>query len=354
MLARASFLGALLAALAGCGDTYNINGGYTCTDPDRGHLGPNGQPDPCHEQDAGAGSQCAVGEYVHWRVPWLDPMLLWFGPPDQAPECPRGPASIAYEGGTDLFAPSVCEACTCDPPTGSCALPSKLTASTAMCYAPGVMTSFDAPASWDGECDSTTQVPAGKAYSLTIGALTMTESGCAPGPTIPAKVISLHWDTFARGCDVGLPMGPIERSICLPGEPLPPGFSLCIFQNGENDCPGDDVPGNVFTKRHIFYQGVQDDRQCSSCTCGAPAGSMCTGMLSIYKGGDLTCSGQILEHKGVSSEGPVCLDLAPPGLALGSKSADATTYLPGTCPATGGDASGIAVKTNPATLCCRP
>ncbi|MEO7591101.1 MAG: hypothetical protein ABI134_07805, partial [Byssovorax sp.] len=216
----------------------------------------------------------------------------------------------------------------------------------------GAPTSFDAPAPWDGQCDSTNQVPAGKAHSLTIGALTMTENGCAPGPTIPAKVISLRWDTFARTCDRILDPGPLDRSSCIP-DAVPAGFrGWCILQKGENDCPTN--PGNLFTERHVVYNGVQDDRQCSACNCGAPMGSACTATVSIYKGADLTCSGQVLEQKAISSEGPVCLDIALSGQPLGSKSAGPTTYLPGTCPAMGGDASGTAVKTNPVTLCCRP
>ena len=294
MLARVSFLGALLAALAGCGATYNIEGSYTCTNPDEDHVGPDGMPDPCHYQDADAGSDCTVGEFVHWQSGWDAPSLLWIGPEDQAPECPLGLTSVSYEGRDDLVAPNACESCTCEPPTGSCALPSKLTASTAICNTPGASASFNAPAPWDGHCDNTTQVPQGVAYSLTIDALTMTENGCAPGPTIPAKVISLHWNTFARSCDMPWPMGPLQRTICRPNDPIPPGFAMCIFQNGDTDCPTE--PGNVFTERHVFYKGLEDNRHCSACACGVPTGSACTAVLSIYKGADLTCSGPTLEQ----------------------------------------------------------
>jgi hypothetical protein len=203
---------------------------------------------------------------------------------------------------------------------------------------------------WDGQCDNTTQVPQGVASSLKIDALTMTEKGCAPGPPVAAKVVSLHWDTFARGCDVKIPQGPITRSRCLPDDPLPPGFKLCIFYDGESACPGD-MPDNMFTEQHVFYQGTDDNRQCSACSCGAPTGSACTAMISIYK--NANCSA-LLDQKTVSSADSVCLDIALPGQALGSKSANSTTYLPGTCPPMGGDGSGSAIKTHPATLCCRP
>ena len=140
--------------------------------------------------------------------------------------------------------------------------------------------------------------------------------------------------------------------MCLPDDPIPPGFGMCIFHEGEMDCPTE--PRAVFTEQHVFYKGIKDDRQCSACTCGAPVGSACTAAISIYKGNDLTCSGPALDQKTVSSIGPTCIDILLPGQALGSKSAGPTTYSPGTCPAMGGDGSGIATPTQAATLCCRP
>ena len=153
-------------------------------------------------------------------------------------------------------------------------------------------------------------------------------------------------------CDVHFPSGIPERSICLPADPPPPGFALCVFQKGENACPTD--AGNDFTEQHVFYRGVQDDRECSACTCGPPTGSACTATISIYKGANLTCSGPALATIPVSSKSQTCLDIQLPGQALGSKSAAPTTYLPGTCPAMGGDGNGVATPTNPATFCCRP
>lgn len=349
MIARSFGAGLLLVFLAGC--VQNLTWHYTCDNPEPDHLGPDGEPDPCHDRDVG-GLECKVGKFVHWHHSWDSPSWVWIGVEDQAPECPLGPGTLSYEGRTDLVAPSICEACTCEPPTGSCALPSKLTASQAVCD-PKVKPTipWDAPTPWDGTCDSTTQLPDGAAHSLTIDAIAMTENGCAVGPPVAAKVVSFHWDTYARACDVHWTLGPSDRSICLPPDPPPPGFALCIVQKGENACPTD--PGNTFTEQHVFYEGVQDDRQCSACTCGAPTGSACTATISIYKGGG--CSGPTFAQIPISSANAVCIDIALPGQALGSKkSPGSTTYLPGTCPAMGGDGSGIATPANPTTLCCRP
>ena len=348
MIVRSFGAGLLLVVLAGCG-VQDLDW-YFCDNPEPDHLGPDGKPDPCHRRDVGVDLECKVGEFVHWTLPWETPTLLWVGPEDQAPECPLGPKSISYKGHADLVAPNLCEACTCEPPTGSCALPSKLTASLAVCVSQVKPTiKWDAPTPWDGTCDSTIQLPDGAAHSLTIDPIAMTENGCAVGPPVAAKVLSSRWDTFALGCDTGIPPGTLERSICL-SEPLPPGFKVCIFYDGERVCP-DDIQGNTFTEQHVFYQGVQDDRQCSACSCGAPTGSACTATISIYK--NANCSA-LLDQKTIDSSSETCTDIKLPGQALGSKSAGPTTYLPGTCPAMGGDGSGIAIPTNPATLCCRP
>jgi hypothetical protein len=347
MIARSSGIAVLLFVLTGCNEYMD---GYDCLNPDKGHRDAQNNPDPCHHNDVGA-AKCDVGDFVHWAIQWEDPTLLWFGPADQVPECPRGPMTIAYEAQTDLVALSACEACTCEPPTGSCALSSTLTASTTACSMPGgASTSFNAPSPWDGSCDSTTQTPSGASQSLTIEPMTMIENGCALGPPVAAKVVSLHWDTFARGCDIDLPDGPADRSKCLPPDIIPSGFALCIFHEGERDCPTD--PGNVFTEKHVFYNGVQDDRQCSACSCGAPTGSVCTAQLAVYEGA--SCSGSPLMSNPISSAKLTCLDITIPGQALGSKSAGAVTYLPGTCPPEGGDGSGSAIPIKPDTFCCRP
>jgi hypothetical protein len=349
---------AALVALAGC--VVNQGSvGYTCDNPDVGYVDADGRPDPCHLRepaDAGTDVACPDGELVRLPLGWVGPTRLWFGPEDQAPDCPLGPLSISYEGHTDLVASNDCDACSCAPPTGSCALPSKLTASTTTCgdFDAGSKTSFDAPTAWDGGCDNTSQTPTGAANSLTISALTVTDNGCAPNPTTPAKVVDSYWNTYARTCEGNeWKPGPFSQSVCTSGtEPSPSSFQLCIFHDNEKSCPPPE--GDMFTEQHVFYGGVKDDRQCSACGCGSAVGSLCLATISIYKDANPTCSGQAHEKIQVGSEGPICLDIAPPGQALGSKSSGPTTYVPGVCQATGGQHSGNAVAIEPSTFCCRP
>ena len=351
MLVRALLLGALLVNLTGCA-VQTFEGNYNCLHPDEDYVGPDGIPDPCHDRGAKAEQGCDLGEFVHYPTRWDSPTLLWFGPGEQAPECPLGPITTGYEGHADLVAPSVCEACTCAPPTGSCALPSTLTASLAVCASqvkPPIK--WDAPTPWDGTCDSTIQLPDGAAHSLTIDPLAMTENGCAVGPAVAAKVVASHWETYARTCDMAWPPSRVDHAICLTGSsPVPADFKLCITHDGERPCPT--TTTNVFTEQHVFYNGIEDHRQCSPCTCGAPTGSACTAIASIYT--NATCSGVPLAQNTISSASETCIDVQLPGQALGSKSAGFVSYLPGMCSPAGGDASGAAIKTEPVTYCCRP
>ena len=171
-----------------------------------------------------------------------------------------------------------------------------------------------------------------------------------PGPPVPAKLLSLRWETYARACDMAWPPGATNHSICLTNSMLLSDFKLCISHDGEQACPT--TTGNVFTEQHVFYNGIEDDRQCSPCSCGAPTGSACTAIASIYT--NATCSGVPLTQTTISSASETCVDVQLPGQALGSKSANLVSYLPGTCPPAGGNASGAAIKTEPVTYCCRP
>jgi hypothetical protein len=339
---------ALLAAplaLAGCPDWTAYLGG------DCGSLvGMEGDPQlsrpGCPGDDAGAdgGEGC---ECVQVPGNWFGPTWLWYGLAEQAPSCE---GESFFEGYTDFIGGGACEICTCEPSTGSCALPSQLSVSTEACNLPGgSVSTFDAPVTWDGQCDGTTSVPAGVAYSLTIAPLVMNEDGCNPGPPVPAKVIPARPATLARAChgEGWTVCGDVISSACIPHAEQPrPGFRLCIMKNGDNDCPA-----NVsFTEKHMFYDRA--DEACADCGCGPPVGSACKAMLSIYEDG--VCAGPLVDQVSVSSVSPKCLDIQPPGQGLGSKSAAPPVYLPGACEPTGGQATGVITGINPTTLCCRP
>jgi hypothetical protein len=175
----------------------------------------------------------------------------------------------------------------------------------------------------------------------------MSETGCTASQ--PPAQNTPTWKTFARGCKA-VPRVPCNggAGICLAAPPATAGFRVCIYQVGDNDCTGPElVP---YTEKHVFYKDYQDTRSCAACSCGSPSGSTCSSTVSIYTDG--ACS-TLAYSATVDATGPACHDL-PAGSPLGSKSATAPKYTPGTCAPSGGEPTGAATPTNPSTYCCLP
>jgi len=83
----------------------------------------------------------------------------------------------------------------------------------------------------------------------------------------------------------------------------------------------------------------------------APSGSGCVGSLRLYD--DSACAVEA-DNVGVASFDEQCINVFPPGRALGSKAITDLAYLPGACLSTGGEPTGAASE-DPAdavTFCC--
>lgn len=139
----------LIAALMGCGTTYSDT--FTCLRPDTSHVDANGNPDPCHENDAGTGGEggesTCPGNCVPRSPPgWSEPVLLWAGPESSPPPtCPTWAPRVYSAGHADLSAPALsCGACSCAPASGSCALPETITAESQLLCA-GTATTLGIP-----------------------------------------------------------------------------------------------------------------------------------------------------------------------------------------------------------------
>jgi hypothetical protein len=322
----------------------------------------------CKAEDAGAGdasadgpigSTCA-GECIHGPPSgWDVPALVWFGPDLQAPPCPDIASNLSYEGHADLQAPNVCGACQCDAPTGSCTLPPTLTANAAACTAldPSTPhTPFDPPAAWDGSCTINEPVAAGLpctggvpcVQSLTIAPLTLSEAGCAPTQLpIPANAPAT-WQTVARVCK-WTPAGAcaLGGDVCAPQAPS--GFRVCVYHGGDVGCSAH----GPYQEKHVVYETLLDTRSCSPCACGAPLGSSCAGMVSVFSDDACSSDASLVSDYLIDAAQSRCVDLGG-GPALGSKSATAPTYSPGMCSPSGGEPQGSAEPAAPSTLCCVP
>jgi hypothetical protein len=266
-----------------------------------------------------------------------------------APPCPADRAGQqVYEGHADPIDPPACAACTCEPPTGECELPSLLIASTAFCGELGVPHDFSGldPT----ECDIENPVPLNQTpKSVTIAPLTLMESGCKP-PDSPPPLGNgaASWKTYARACrGVAFPPCLDPSKLCVPtAEPPPEGFAQCIYREGDHECPLD------YPDKRLFFDKGTDTRSCSPCSCGDPIGSVCSATVRMYQ--DALCT-VVAKDADVTSIEPKCVDLqVPPDVALLGKKVENITYEPGSCPPSGGEPVGAADLQGPSTFCCQP
>ncbi len=334
----------------GCeeGPEYGCTDLALCAAPDAG---------PTHAPDAGPRA-CAGTCMQDSPAYWSSPLALWIGAPGSAPSCPPEAPKPAYDGYADPDDTSLaCGACACSPPTGTCAPPATLTLANATCAgaaAAGVVTtSLPSPASWDGGCAPEAAPDAGAicngsdcAQSLTIPPLAI-EEACAPSlppppPPMPGgPPASVTWNKAARACSDPAP-GPCATAgaVCAPSSAE--GFVTCIRQDGDVSCP------SGWPVKHVFYGDATDTRGCAACSCGSPAGSTCTALVSVYTDGACT---MLEDGVTVPSSGPICVDLAP-GATFSSGNVTGVVYDPGTCTPSGGGPTGSVTPTEPATFCC--
>lgn len=337
----------LLAAVSGCGTSDAMiyanssgaggEGGSSSSD---GGGGGEGGKEGCE------GECVALGP-----LEWNGPGLLWIGEPGKEPDCPEAAPIKSAPVYAELDAASHCGACKCGLPHGSCALPATMTAAAATCASDGAgvaHTAFDPPGGWSGGCNAAGAIPANQkcngvncVQSLTIAPLTIHEEPCGVSSSAPAETPPV-WGLAALSCR-GLSKGNCESAVDICAPAAAPGFLQCITQSGIHDCFG------LYTGKHVFYEGLEDSRSCTPCSCGAPTGSTCTSYVTVYK--DNACSVPAVSAM-VDTTGPVCIDVSPSGQALGSKLAEEPLYAHGSCQASGGDPQGEAVPVNPVTYCC--
>jgi len=285
---------------------------------------------------------------------WEGPVALYYGPDFEAPSCPDTAPTLVFEGWPEPD-PIPCETCSCEPSVGTCSLPTTWTVNSAACSGGGVNTPFNAPTNWDGTCTANIAIQEGKTCggvpcvgSLTISPPVIEEPPCTPhgnGDPLPGPAHFTAGDAFrpfGRAC-TGAPWpacGQQQDKACVP---KPPSFETCIMREGDEPCP------EGWPIKHLLYGEVNDQRQCSACTCSAPSGGSCTAFAAVH--GDATCS--TLQGSLVVTTGqePKCLDLTI-GAGLAAKSATLLTYEPSTCTPEGGQAVGDLVLLDARTFCC--
>lgn len=293
-----------------------------------------------------------------------EPLVVWFGSKSEV-DTKTCPPETPYEkarGFNNLVAsPAKCDACACLP-QGSCTgLPETIEIRSGMCSASTVETTpFDGPPNWGGTCTSVNAMAAGKlcngvpcAQSVSTSTLPApTNESCTPTVEKPNATIDKHeWLDGALACNAKDLTGTCAAAPEHCVNTLREGWLHCLARTGKHDvCPAN---YNDYGPRRIYDDNPIDDRGCSACACGAPKNSICIGSLSVYADG--SCMSEFIKLP-LSSIDPSCGTITPPGRAVGSKTINNLSYVPGTCAATGGEPIGLAIPNDNSgvtTICCR-
>ncbi|MDI1449671.1 hypothetical protein [Polyangium sp. 6x1] len=328
--------------------------------------------DDASEQAATCPGRCVPEPSSDSAGDWpRTPMLLWLGPRELAPaNCDEARKVGGYGEDVELFekyrrfayldAPPAACACTCPDSEGSCTkLPETIEVRAGTCAENGAPTlPFDGPAGWDGSCTSANALPAGVscggepcAQSVRASPLPGPTSEACPTLTMPATVTkTTEWLWMGLACEAKEREGACDTTTRRCMYDLPSPWLQCVALQGKHDkCPGNyDLYGPI----HLYGEQPVDTRGCTTCTCGGdPVGSACVAKLRLY--GDGACSLEA-DKVGLSSFGEQCVNVQPPGQALGSKAITDLSYVPGLCLTTGGEPTGAASEdpTEVVTFCC--
>lgn len=256
---------------------------------------------------------------------WSGPVSFYTGatPPDACP--PAWPTAIEATAGnvTGTFS---CGACSCGAVTGaSCSVPNYTVWFDSGCGSQPNSFSL----SQNGSCKNTNG-----GYGATVGTSTPSGGDCVSGGGGITKD-PIVWENGALLCDGGA-VATCPGGVCTPKPEAPFGESVCVYKDGEEPgCP------LAYPNRTVVYRGETDTRQCSACGCGGATGVSCDAVVMGYS--NSTCSGA-------------------GSFALTSDSCNTQEYWSsakfvnapqgGSCPPTGGAASGSVAPTLPLTVCC--
>ncbi|WP_437719414.1 hypothetical protein WMF45_25275 [Sorangium sp. So ce448] len=244
-------------------------------------------------------------------------------------QCEAFSAELVWEGyfeAEGFSAEDKCEPCECTP--AECELPSKVTASASVCSREDAVGTLEAGASWDGSCSAAEEpIPGDAVATVTFEPSTL--APCAPVSPVPKP--SMGSLRFIRACKSDPPgYAPTLSVTCYPPQ-----------ENGE--CwKGYD--------RKFEYPMLNDTRQCSPCSCGAPSGGNCTAEVMLYQ--DPDCVSEVVAEYTTNHSPPVCTRATSARLA-----AMRSVFLfnePGTCaPSTDSEiVSGSLERGVTHVLCC--
>lgn len=284
----------------------------------------------------GLGYRCVPTTPVGWMGP-----AAWAS--GESVSCSGAYDELLDDGQAGLRAdPATCAPCSCEAGDGQCPK-ATVTVSRAfgddcsgLCNGPLLLKDgeckrlTDADAScWDGGGDS---IGNPSVVSVTVGAWpgSCTATGGA------AAVSPIAWDASVTVCGAVGGGGCDADAVCAP--PPPPTFepSACVAHEGDVECP------TRYPAKTVLYEGVEDSRACTACSCAAGS---CRGSLLLY---DDSCGDGHLESEVGAPFTGSCLrpeSEDPRARYVVDRSA--------VCESTPAVPAGQATPIEPTTVCCR-
>ncbi|HWB80325.1 MAG TPA: hypothetical protein VG755_35415 [Nannocystaceae bacterium] len=143
--------------------------------------------------------------------------------------------------------------------------------------------------------------------------------------------------SLVLACGGASEAGTCATGVCVPEPASPFQDRLCIWQDGDVECPAD----TGYTAKEVAFDSLTDDRECSTCSCGALGGSC--GAPTVTLRADNGCNGTA----GITLDDGEC---GQAGVA--ANSAELTAAVDPSCTPAGGELGGEVTENGAHTICC--
>jgi hypothetical protein len=266
---------------------------------------------------------------------WTGPVLLRESTdPEARPECPDEYPELAAVGGAELTASTPECDCSCGAPNGTtCALATTLHywGTDPTCSNGTPLQSYNL---FTTVCNDLNAVLPANSY-FQVEPVEVDGGSCAPQqtavvePPIYAELASTCGSAeVLEGCEGG--------DVCAPRAS---GESLCVWQDGDSECPA-----GFEGDRTLVHRSIDDSRACTECTCDDPVGLCDTATITMFSN---VCNPPISSILDTTGE----CDLGSAGSV--TRSAIFDVGQPNAfCVASPAVATGTATPAEPVTICC--
>jgi hypothetical protein len=277
---------------------------------------------------------------------WSGPAVRVTGDdPDNLPACQGNYPDETAVGGAGLTAPAAsCTECLCGAPAD------------VDCVPPEVYLFSDPNNDCWGDPDLTFQLlghdqckvfgmfAAGDESANSEAVLPEPGTGACDAQGGEPTVAPAEWSEQVRVCGGGTGSEACGAGTCVPAPISPFAQGICIWRDGERDCPSEDYPA-----RSVVYGSLDDQRGCSPCTCDDPTGAECEAFIELHYNESCQNLIGIIEDPGVS-----CFDMSNNGASYAPRAGKliVSDVTGGSCDPGGGDPVGEAVPSDALTICC--